>query len=81
MFRYEVQFLGRASGDYDRHVDAATQANVAGAVAFRSYYFAGIKSLIVLVESGRDRDAVVRALPRADLVGVWEIGVGAQAAA
>lgn len=81
MFRYEIQFLGRTQGDYDRQLRAVGEAALAGKVAFRSYYFAGIKGLVVLVESEADRQAALRAVPRADVVGAWEIAPAAGVAA
>lgn len=73
MYRYEVQFLGRTENDYDRHIGAVNGAKPSGRIAFKSYYFAGVKGLIVLVENRRDCDAVVNAVPRSDLIGAWEI--------
>ena len=51
MYRYEVQFLGRSEGDYARHLTAAQNIAASGGMAFRTYYFAGIRGLIVLLEN------------------------------
>ena len=73
MFRYEIQLLGRTRDDYDRQMKAVTAAPVAGKLGFKSYYFAGIKGLVVLAESETDRRSVLRAVPRFDVAGSWEI--------
>ena len=81
MFSYEIQFLGRARGDYDRHMGLVSGAAVAGATAFKSYYFAGIKGLVVFLESEIDCAAVLRAIPRSEVVGAWHIRPGMRIAA
>ncbi|MBL6928563.1 MAG: hypothetical protein ISR44_05275 [Rhodospirillales bacterium] len=77
MYRYEIQFLGRTKGDYDRHMAAASNTRPKGKMGFKSYYFAGIKGLIVFLEKERDRDAILSAVPRNELVGAWQIGAAA----
>ena len=81
MYRYEVQFLGRSEGDYARHLTVAQSIVASGRMTFRSYYFAGIRSLIVLLQNEQDRDALVRSVPRAEIVGAWPIGHAVQQAA
>lgn len=81
MFSYEIQFLGRTRGDYDRHMKLVAGAAVAGAKAFKSYYFAGIKGLVVFLESDLDCAAVLRAVPRREVVGAWQIRPGMRIAA
>lgn len=81
MYRYEVQFLGRSEGDYARHLTAAQSIAVTGGMAFRTYYFAGIRGLIVLLENEQDRDALMHAVPRAEIVGAWPIGAAVKQAA
>lgn len=73
MFRYEIQFLGRARDDYDRHMRLVDGAAVAGRKAYKSYYFAGIKALVVFLESAADHAAVLGAVPAGEVVGAWEI--------
>jgi|GEM_PF-5702268 hypothetical protein len=81
MFSYEIQFLGRARGDYDRHMKLVSDAAVSGSRAFKSYYFAGIKGLVVFLESEIDCAAVLRAVPRGEVVGAWQIRPGMRVAA
>lgn len=81
MFRFEVQFLGRVESDFARHVAKVRAVGQIGRVAFRTYYFAGIKGLIVLLESEADRDAILRAVPRSEIVGSWPIAAEIQQAA
>jgi len=81
MFSYEIQFLGRTRGDYDRHMKLVADAAVAGAKAFKSYYFAGIKGLVVFLESDLDCAAVLRAVPHNEVVGAWQIRPGMRIAA
>ncbi|MBL6946971.1 MAG: hypothetical protein ISR47_10055 [Rhodospirillales bacterium] len=81
MYKYEIQFLGRTKDDFDRHMGVAANSNPAGRIEFKSYYFAGIKGLIVFLENKTDRDAILGAVPRNELVGAWEIGAVARAAA
>jgi len=73
MFRYEIQFLGRTRDDYDRQMNAVTAAPITGKMGFKSYFFAGVKGLVVLLENETDCRAVLRAVPRIDVVGTWEI--------
>lgn len=75
MFRYEIQFLGRTPDDYERHMRAVTAAPITGKMGFKSYFFAGVKGLVVLLENEADCHAVQRAVPRIDVVGTWEIPV------
>ena len=81
MYRYEVQFLGRSEGDYARHLTAAHGISASGRMTFRSYYFAGIRGLIVLLENEQDRDALMHSVPRAEIVGAWPIGQAVKQAA
>jgi hypothetical protein len=81
MFSYEIQFLGRVRGDYDRHMKLVTAAAVSGAKAFKSYYFAGVKGLVVFLENEVDCTAVLRAVPRNEVVGAWRIRQGLRIAA
>lgn len=81
MFRYEVQFLGRHKDDYDRQLDAAANSELAGKIGFKSYYFAGIRGLIVQLETAGDCEAVRKAIPDNELVGTFEIARIEQAAA
>lgn len=73
MFRYEIQFLGRTQGDYERHRKLVNAAAVTGQTAFKSYYFAGVKGLVAFLEDAGDCAAVLRAVPRTEVVGSWEI--------
>ncbi|MCG8512392.1 MAG: hypothetical protein MI741_24505 [Rhodospirillales bacterium] len=73
MFRFEIQFLGRCKDDYDRHLSITESLSLSGGLALKSYYFAGVKGLVVLVENEADRDAIVRAVPSGELVGSWDI--------
>lgn len=75
MFRYEIQFLARARGDFERQVAAVSAAPVAGRLGFKSYFFAGLKGLVVLAESEADKRAVQRAVPEFEQAGSWEIPV------
>lgn len=81
MFRYEIQFLGRTRDDYDRQMKAVTAAPVTGKLGFKTYYFAGVKGLVVLAETETDRRAVQRAVPGFDVAGSWEIVPTTQIAA
>ncbi len=80
MYRYEVQFIGRTETDFDRHLNTANGIEASGRIGFKSYYFAGIRGLIVLLENRRDCEAVVNAVPRKELIGAWEIREPAVAA-
>ncbi|MBT3360792.1 MAG: hypothetical protein HN403_14300 [Rhodospirillales bacterium] len=77
MYKYEIQFLGRAKGDFDRHMEATAKTHPVGKIGFKSYYFAGIKGLIVFLERKGDWDAIRNAVPRHELVGAWQIGAAA----
>ncbi len=81
MFRYEIQFLSRVKSDYARHLAAAEAIGPTGRMAFKNYYFAGIKGLIVLLENEQDKDALLRLVPRSEIVGVWPIGGAVKQAA
>ena len=81
MFRYEIQFLARARGDFERQMAAVSAAPVAGRLGFKSYFFAGVKGLVVLAESEADRQAVLRAVPSFEVAGAWEIPVAPERAA
>lgn len=76
MFRHEIQLLSRREGDYHFHRNAVLSVNVSGKVGFRSYFFAGRKCLVVLLESQQDVDAVLSVLPRYAAVSVRELRVG-----
>lgn len=73
MFRFEIQFLGRCKDDYDRHLHVAESLCLSGEMALKSYYFAGVKGLVVLLENEADRDAIVNAVPENEIVGSWDI--------
>jgi len=73
LIRYEIQLLSRQQDDYQRHQSVALGVGVRGELAFRHYYFAGKKSLVVLLELQEDVNLVTRALPRAALVSVREL--------
>lgn len=75
MYRYEIQFLARSRGDFERQMAAVSAAPVAGKLGFKSYFFAGLKGLVVLAESEADRQAVQRAVPEFERAGSWEIPV------
>lgn len=72
MFRYEVQFLGRNPGDFERQMRAVAGVPVIGKVGYKSYFFAGVKGLVVLLETEADCRAVQRAVPSMDVIGAWE---------
>lgn len=73
MFRHEIQLLSRRDGDYHFHRNAVLSVGVSGKVGFRSYFFAGRKCLVILLETQRDVDAVLDALPRYAAISVREI--------
>jgi hypothetical protein len=81
MFRFEIQFLGRCKDDYDRHLSLAEGLALSGTMALKSYYFAGIKGLVVLVENAADRDAIVNSVSQSELVGSWDIRLPMELAA
>jgi hypothetical protein len=78
MFNHEIQLLSRRDGDYHFHRNTVLGVGVPGKVGFRSYYFAGRKCLVVLLESRPDVDAVLKVLPRYAAVSVREIAVQPQ---
>lgn len=73
MFRYEVQFLGRNPGDFERQMRAVAGVPVVGKVGFKTYFFGGVKGLVVLLENEADCRAVLLAVPRVEVVGSWEV--------
>jgi len=77
MYKYKIQFLGRTKDDFDRHMATAAKTEPAGKMEFKSYYFAGIRGLIVFLEQKGDRDAILNAVPHHELVGAWQIGKAA----
>lgn len=77
MFTHEIQLLSRQKGDYHFHRNAALSANIEGEIGFRSYYFAGRRSLVILLESKDDVDQVLSVLPRYAAVSVREVAGGA----
>lgn len=72
MYRYEVQLLGRDTSDFERHLKAVEEADLLGPVGFRSYFFAGIRNMVVLLSTRDDVDRVVRAVPHNAVVGCWQ---------
>ncbi len=64
MYKYEIQFLGRDKGDFERHMEIAEKTHPAGKMGWKSYYFAGVKGLVVLLERKTDRDSIFSAVPR-----------------
>lgn len=77
MFTHEIQLLSRQKGDFHFHRNAALSASISGEIAFRSYFFAGRRSLVVLLETREDVDQVLSVLPRYAAVSVRELGGGA----
>ena len=69
MYTIELQFLGRAEGDYECHLEAATRVRVRGRIGFRSYHFGGRPHLIVRLDDATDIKAIVDALPREAYIG------------
>jgi hypothetical protein len=81
VFRYEVQLVGRAEDDYDRHLDAVAAAKVRGMIGYRSYFFGGLRNLIVMLSRKDDMQTILRAVPTFAVVGAWEIGAGSHSRA
>ncbi len=77
MFSHEIQLLSRQKGDFHFHRNAALSADITGEIAFRSYFFAGRRSLVILLENRDDVDQVLSVLPRYAAVSVREVGGGA----
>lgn len=71
MYQYEVQLLGRDNADFDRHMKAVEAAELMGPIGFRSYFFAGIRNLIVLLSEESDVQRVIRSVPYGTVIGSW----------
>ena len=79
MFTHEIQLLSRQKGDFHFHRNAALSVDISGQIGFRSYFFAGRRSLVILLENREDVDQVLSALPRYAAVSVREVHGGISA--
>ena len=52
-------------------MQAVEAADLMGPIGFRSYFFAGIRNLIVLLSEEGDVQRVIRSVPHGAVIGSW----------